>query len=144
MEQKLIEKAIEIISAKNLDCVLSLIDSQGYPTASTVTVIKNDRINVLCFCTMLNCNRAKRAINCIRASVCFLSREPLYSITLVGKIEVLTDFETKKDLWQEGMEDYFYPPYRFTGYEDDNYCVMRFKTERYKIFIDCEEFEGEI
>jgi hypothetical protein len=35
MDQKIIDKAVEIISAERLNCVLALIDLDGYPTAST-------------------------------------------------------------------------------------------------------------
>jgi len=38
MEQKIVERAIEVISAQSLDCVLALIDLDGYPTASTILI----------------------------------------------------------------------------------------------------------
>jgi hypothetical protein len=44
MDREIIEKASEIISAKRLDCVLALIDLDGYPAASTITVAKTDGI----------------------------------------------------------------------------------------------------
>ena len=64
--------------------------------------------------------------------------EPFFNITLVGKIKVITDPKIKKEMWYNGLEHYF------TGYEDENYCVLKFVTERYKIFIDDEEVEGKI
>jgi hypothetical protein len=69
------EKAVEIISTKRLDCVLALIDLDGYPTASTITVSKNDGINWLTFCTGFGGSRTKRIDQCNRASVCFLSSD---------------------------------------------------------------------
>jgi len=138
MDQKIIEKAIEIISKKSLDCVLALIDLDGYPTASTITVSKDDGINWLTFCTGLGSTRTKRIDKCNRASVCFFSIEPLYNITLVGKIEVITDNEIKKEMWYEGLKNHF------TGPEDENYCVLKFVTERYKLMIDYKEVEGKI
>jgi general stress protein 26 len=138
MDQKIIEKAVEIISKKSLDCVLALIDLDGYPTASTITVSKDDGINWLTFCTGLGSTRTKRIDKCNRASICFFSIEPLYNITLVGKIEVITDNEIKKEMWYEGLKNHF------TGPEDENYCVLKFVTERYKLMIDYKEVKGKI
>ena len=129
MDQNIIDKAAEIISAKKLDCVLALIDLDGYPTASTITVSKNDGINWLTFCTGFGGSKTERIEQCDRASVCFFSLNPLYNITLVGKIEVITDLEVKKEMWYDGLKN------QFNGPEDTNYCVLKFKTERYKLMI---------
>jgi hypothetical protein len=32
----------------------------------------------------------------------------------------------------------------FTGPEDENYCVLKFVTERYKLFVDNKIIEGKI
>jgi general stress protein 26 len=133
MNQEISEKAVKIISEKRLDCILALIDLDGYPTASTITVSKNDGIRWLTFCTGFGGSRTKRIDHCNRASVCFSSAEPLYNITLVGKIEVLTDTKTKKEMWYDGLNNHF------SGYEDRNYCVLKFTTERCKIMIGGEE-----
>jgi general stress protein 26 len=133
MDQKIVDKAVEIISTKRLACVLALIDLDGYPTASAITVSKNNGINWLTFCTGFGSSKTKRIAQCDRASVCFFSLKPLYNITLVGKIEVITDFEVKKEMWYDGLKNHF------TGPEDTNYCVLRFKTERYKLMIGGEE-----
>jgi len=138
MDQKIVEKAAEIISVKKIDCVLSLIDFDGYPTASTITVSKNEGINWITLCTGLYRNSAKRIEKCNRASVCFYSNEPLYNITLVGKIEIITEQNVKNEMWYDGLKNHY------TGPEDKNYCVLKFITERYKLFIDFKEVEGKI
>jgi len=138
MDQKIVEKAIEIISAERLDSIMALIDIDGYPTASTITVSKNNGIKWLTFCTGLGSNKTKRIDLCNRASICFSSDEPLYNITLIGKIEVITDSEIKKEMWYDGLDNHF------SGPEDKNYCVLKFVTERYKLFIDYTEIEGKI
>ncbi|GHT12578.1 hypothetical protein FACS189426_16180 [Bacteroidia bacterium] len=97
MEQKIIERAAEIISATRLNCVLALIDLDGYPSATTKTVSKADGIKWMTFCT--GNNKIKMINQCDHASVCFTSSDPLYNITLVGKIEVITDLEIKKEMW---------------------------------------------
>ncbi|MCL2422000.1 MAG: pyridoxamine 5'-phosphate oxidase family protein, partial [Defluviitaleaceae bacterium] len=71
-----------------------------------------------------------------RAAVCFESGS--YSITLKGRLEILTDAETKHENWYSGIEDHF------SGPDDPNYCVLRFTTEKYSLFVDWEEVVGVI
>jgi len=141
MNEKFIVKAGKIIEGKaglGMDayCVLALIDHEGYPTASTLSIAKADGINWITFGTGLDSNKANRIKNCNKASVCITSAS--YNITLVGTVEVLTDLETKKDMWYEGME------YHFTGPDDPSYCVIRFKTIRYNLLVGDDEVSGNL
>jgi len=143
MNQEIIEKAIEIISSERLDCVLALIDLKGYPVASTITVSKADGINWITFVINNNSTKLKRIIHNNRASVCFTSMpksitDPLYNITLVGIIEEIIDPNIKREMWYDECKDHF------NGPEDPNYCVLKFTTEWYKLFIEFETFEGKI
>jgi general stress protein 26 len=137
MTQKIIIKAGEIIE-KNTGmgtyCVLALIDLDGYPTASTITASKADGINWITFCTGMGGTRTNRINKCSRASICFNADD--YNITLVGTMEILTDLEMKKEMWYEGLTNHF------SGPEDPNYCVLRFKTERYNLLVDWKEARG--
>ena len=56
----------------------------------------------------------------------------------LGTIEILTDAEIKKDMWYKGLENHF------NGPEDPNYCVLRFKTNRYNLLIDWKEVSGNL
>jgi hypothetical protein len=49
---------------------------------------------------------------------------------------VLTDIETKKEMWYEGMG------YYFKGPEDPNFCVLRFKTQRYSLMLNEHDVNG--
>ena len=137
MENTAIKKAAEIISAKTdyvgggMEgyAVLSLIDENGYPSASALTIAKADGINWLTFASGPTSNKAKRIAKCKKASVCIAS--PEYNITLVGTIEEVTDIECKKNSWCDLMDN----GEHWTGYDDPNFYVMCFKTERYSIFI---------
>ena len=137
MNHEIIAKAGEIIE-KNLGmgtyCVLAQIDLEGYPTASTITASKADGINWITFCTGLGGTRTTRIDKCNRASVCFNADD--YNITLVGTMEILTDPDTKNEMWYEGLENHF------SGPQDPNYCVLRFKTERYNLLVDWKEARG--
>ncbi len=141
--EKAIVKASEIISErtasgtyKNQYCVLAQEDLDGNLTAAVITASKADGIKQLTFCSGLGSNWAKRAERDSRAAVCFES--DTYSITLRGRLEILTDASSKQENWYSGLENHF------SGADDPNYCVLRFTTEVYKLFIDWEETEGSL
>ena len=144
MNQNIMAKAIEIIEKNAVQggefsgqhCVLSLIDAEGFPTASVLTPSKVDGINWLTFGTFLDGDRAKRVENCNRASVCFSSDE--YCVNLVGEIEVITSADMKCEMWYDGLS------LHVTGMDDPNYCVLKFTTKRYKFFIDGKDVEGRV
>jgi general stress protein 26 len=136
VNNSLIEKAIEIVSCKYASCALGLIDLSGNPTVSAITVAKHDGLKWITFVTGKKSNKVQRIMKCDKASICFFSLEPLYNITLGGRIEVITDLDVKKEMWYDGCEEHW------ESYEDENFCVLRFTTERYNICIGEEEEEG--
>ncbi len=137
MNQEIVKKAGEIVQ-KNTGvatyCVLSLIDLDDYPTASTITASKADGIHWITFCTGLGGTRTDRINRCKKASVCF--NAPDYNITLVGTIDICTDPEIKREMWYDGLANHF------SGPEDPNYCVLRFTTQRYNLLVDWQEVRG--
>jgi len=142
MTQTMIAKAAELVEKNAVQggafqgqiCTLSLIDSEGFPTASIITPSKASGIHWLTFGASLDDNKAKRIADCNHASVCFGTTE--YCINLVGEIEVLTSADVKHDMWYDGLS------FHFTGPDDPNYCVLRFTTKRYKLFLDGEDVAG--
>ena len=145
MNEKVIARAGEIIKSKSAAgnmgaaVALSLIDSEGYPTASAVSISKSDGIRQITFCTTMDSNKAKRAEACNRASVCVFDdnyqENSFYNITLVGTIEIVADPAIKKEMWYEGMSGYC------SGPDDANFCVLRFTTKRYNLWVGIEEEE---
>ncbi|MDR2196492.1 MAG: pyridoxamine 5'-phosphate oxidase family protein [Coriobacteriales bacterium] len=138
MEQGYLKKASDAISGKRLDCVLALLDLDGFPTASPISIAKNQSIGWLAFCTFLDGSKIKRIENCNRASVCLFSADPMYNISLVGTIEVITDPEVKNEMWYDDLQIHF------SGPSDENYCVLKFTTERYNLLFDFEEVKGSL
>lgn len=141
--ENVIAKASKFISERtasstyqNPYCVLAQEDLDGRLTAAVITAAKADGITQVTFCSGIDSNWAKRARRDSRAAVCFESET--YSITLRGRLEILTDGETKQENWYAGLENHF------SGADAPNYCVLRFTTEVYKLFIDWEETEGNI
>ena len=143
MNEEIIKRAEEIL-AKRLKfghgclecCVLALIDLDGYPTAATISPSKIDGIRRVTFCSGIGSNWVKRIEKCNRASVCFNSEAEQYNITLIGTIEVLTDLETKKEMWYDGMG------YYFSGPEDLGFCVLQFTTQRYSLMLNEHDANG--
>ena len=143
VNKEIIAKAEEILAGKTrfehgcLECcVLALIDTDGYPTAATISPSKIDGIRRIYFCTGMGSNWVKRIEKCNRASVCFNSESEQYNITLVGTIEILTDLAAKTEMWFEGMGHYF------DGPEDSNFCVLQFVTERYSLMLNEHDANG--
>lgn len=144
MSQEILDKAVKIVNNNSACdnetgfgfCTLSLLDSEGFPTTSIITPAKSNGLNWITFGTMLDQNRVSRITNCNRASVCFGT--PEYCINLVGEIEIITDEAVKHEMWYEGLS------HHFTGPSDPNYCVLKFNTKRYKLFLDYQEIEGKL
>ncbi|MCL1820936.1 MAG: pyridoxamine 5'-phosphate oxidase family protein [Oscillospiraceae bacterium] len=144
MSNEIITRAGEIVGQSTVNggeyngqnCVLSLIDLEGYPTSSVITAAKSDGIKWLTFCTGLGGNKPKRIEKCNRASVCFGTGD--YNISLVGEIEVITDAAVKEDTWYKGMENHF------SGSDDPNYCVLKFTTKSYNLLVDWQEASGKL
>jgi len=146
MSKQVIAKAGEIIKSKTAEVnmgagvTLSLLDHEGYPTTSTLSIAKADGIRQITFGGSLDSNKAKRVKENSRASVCIFDDDyeggAYYNITLVGDIEVVTDTETKKETWYEGLEEHFE-----NGVDDPNFCVLKFTTKRYNLWVDMEAGE---
>ena len=146
MSKKAITRAEEIMKNKTAEVnmgvgvTLSLLDHEGYPTTSTLSISKAEGIRQITFGGSLDSNKAKRAKENSRASVCIFDDDyeggSYYNITLVGDIEVVTDTETKKETWYEGLEEHFE-----NGVDDPNFCVLKFTTKRYNLWVDMEAGE---
>ncbi|MDD4076336.1 MAG: pyridoxamine 5'-phosphate oxidase family protein [Eubacteriales bacterium] len=139
MNSELVTKAGTMIRAMNKKpedyfCTLALLDKDGYPTASTISISESEGIRWLTFCTGLTSNKANRIRECNRASVCINALQ--YNITLVGTVEILTGTDIKKEMWYEALS------HHFNGPQDPGYCVLRFNTERYNLLIDWQSEEG--
>ena len=145
MNKNIIARASEIINSKTsfvgagMDgyAALSLIDENGYPSATTFVIVKADGINWLTFATGVEGRPyANRISKNNKACVCINSST--YTINLVGRVEALTDIETKKAHWLPEWANHW------SGPDDPNMLVLRFTTERYTItFIDDDSYASE-
>ena len=106
---------------------LSLIDENGYPSATTFCITKADGINWLTFNTATDRPYAERIRKNNKACVCINSSA--YTINLVGTAVALTDMESKKENWLPLFEDGTH----WSGVDDPTLLIIRFTTERYTI-----------
>lgn len=117
---------------------IALIDEDGYPSASSISLSHAEGIKTLYFAVGLSGNRAKRLHACNRASICF-NADGKNNITLVGTARILTDAQSRHDTWYAGME------HHFPGGENDaDYCVLEFTTQRYSLFVDYRQTYGRL
>ena len=136
MNTKIFERANQII--KNYENVsFGVIDESGYPSVSTVLLIKPENISELYFSTNIGSNKEKRLQKNNKASICCCDGN--HNITLVGEAEVLIDQETKSKYWEGCFIDH-YP----SGETDPIYCVIKFTTKRVSLWIDGEGAEFRI
>ncbi|MDE7288195.1 MAG: pyridoxamine 5'-phosphate oxidase family protein [Oscillospiraceae bacterium] len=139
MNEKIIERAGEIITERACGSqnfvTLAFVDWDGYPHTTTISISKSEGIKWLTFCT--GTGAKKDTIDrCNKASVCINS--PEYHIALTGTIEQITDLDVKKEMWYNGLKNHF------SSYDDPNYCVLKFTTERYNLLVDWQAAQGNI
>jgi general stress protein 26 len=143
MHDAIIKRASELINSRTgyigdgMEgwAVLSLIDENGYPTSSTMTISKADGINWITFLTGAEGPKAERIARSNKACVCLASSE--YHVSLVGTVELITDTEVKKENWQDVVTKHY-----GSDWNDPNWAVLRFTTETYNLFFASDDTEA--
>jgi len=143
MDEAIIKRASDFINSRTdyigdgMEgwAVLSLIDENGYPTSSTMTISKADGINWITFLSDTDGTKAKRIAKSNKACVCLASSE--YHISLVGTVEVIPDTAVKKENWQDTITKHY-----GADYTDPHWAVIRFRTETYNLFFASDDTEA--
>lgn len=131
MDCNMVEKANQMVN--RADAVyFGVLDEQGFPSVSTVSRVQSDGIFTLYFATGISGNKAKRLLQNGKASVCVQDQHD--NVSLVGEAEVLTDEQSKQELWQDWFLDHF-PG----GKDDPEYCIIKFTAARASLWIGFEE-----
>ena len=117
------------------------VDKNGYPNMKAM--LKPRKINGLkefYFSTNTSSLRVKQFQNNPNASIYFYHKGLIkyIGVMLLGKMEVLTDQETKDMIWKKG-DTMFYKK----GVTDPDYCVLKFTATsgRYYCDLKTESFE---
>ena len=126
MDANIFEKANQII--KSCDTAhFGVIDEEGYPTVSTVSVVKPENIFEVYFSTDTESGKVKRLRKNNRASICFKTDS---NITLVGEAEICADQETKSRYWLDSFIHHY-----SGGETDPNYVIIKFTTKRVSLWL---------
>jgi len=143
MNEKILARASEVINSKKDYigdgmggyAVLSLIGEDGYPASSTISIAKADGVNWITFFTDTVGTKTSRIAKCDKACVCLPSSE--YHISLIGRVEVITDSAIKKEHWQEVITNHYN-----ISYDDSSWCLLKFNTEQYNLFFADDDTEA--
>jgi len=136
MNANILEKANQIVKTSS-KAQIGVIDENGFPSVSTVSVINPESIYETYLSTGLGSNKVRRLSKDNRASICYCVGGD--NITLVGEAEILTDQPTKDRLWQDWFINHF-PG----GKTDPNYCIIKIKTKRVSLWVAQESVESEV
>lgn len=133
------EKTIGGIIDKSSVSIISSVDGEGFPnTKAMLRPRKRVGIKEIYFSTNTSSMRVAQYRENPRACLYFFDRRFFRGVMLRGTMEVLTDTDIKKEIWQEG-DDLYYPQ----GITDPDYCVLRFKAVdgRYYSSFKSENFQ---
>lgn len=135
-----IEQIAEFIRKQKVAFICS-IDRDGFPNVKAM--LKPRKINGLrefYFTTNTSSMRVKQYLSDPKASIYFYRKGLIRytGVMLKGKMEVLTDQETKDMIWRKG-DTMFYKG----GVTDPDYCILKFTAEcgRYYCDLKTEDFE---
>ena len=126
-------KIIEFIKKQKVAFICS-VDGEGFPNVKAM--LKPRKINGLrqfYFSTNTSSMRVKQYMNNPNASIYFYNKGLIRytGVMLIGKMEVLTDQNTKDMIWRKG-DTMFYKG----GVTDPDYCVLRFNAESGRYYCD--------
>ncbi len=109
------------------------VDDDGFPNIKAMLAPRERDGVVLFFTTNTSSMRVQQYLNNAKASVYFCRRGRFRytGIMLKGRMDVLTDRETKERIWRTG-DTMFYKK----GTADPDYCVLRFTAESGRYYQD--------
>ena len=121
--------------------ILTCVGADGYPLSKAVVPGKyRESINEMYFCTNTSSRFAAEISKNQKSSVYFYSRKLIWKGCLLkGKMEIVSDLETKKKYWQNSYKD----AYPQKVYTDPDFCVLKFvpETGRYYAWYNLDDFE---
>lgn len=110
------------------------VDEEGFPNVKAMLKPRKiDGLRAFYFSTNTSSMRVKQYMRNPNASIYFYHKGLIRytGVMLKGKMEVLTDPETKEMIWRKG-DTMYYPG----GVTDPDYCVLRFTAESGRYYCD--------
>ena len=130
MDNNIIERFIR----KQRVAFICSVDEEGFPNVKAMLKPrKMERIKCFYFSTNTSSMRVRQYKNNQKACVYFYHKGLIkyQGVMLKGKMEVLTDQETKNMIWHKG-DTMFYKG----GVTDPDYCVLKFTAENGRYYCD--------
>jgi len=117
------------------------VDDEGFPNIKAMLrPRKRNGLKEFYFSTNTTSMRVKQFLSNPKASIYFYHKGLIkyVGVMLVGRMEVLTDQETRNMIWKRG-DTMFYKK----GVTDPDYCVLKFTAEKGRYYCDLktENFE---
>lgn len=125
---------VERFIRKQKVALICSVDEEGFPNAKAMQKPrKMDGLYQFYFSTNTSSMRVKQYRNNPNACIYFFHKGLIQytGVMLKGKMEVLTDQDTKNMIWRKG-DTIFYKG----GVTDPDYCVLRFKAESARYYRD--------
>ena len=138
MDLKQIEKFID----KQKVSFICSIDDENYPNIKAMLKPrKRNGLKEFYFSTNTSSMRVKQYLKNNKASIYFYHKGLIkyVGVMLIGKMEVLTDQETKNMIWKKG-DTIFYKK----GVTDPDYCVLKFTTISGRYYCNLKNFSFDI
>ena len=130
------EKAATMLQRSEV-VVLTSVNKEGYPRPVPMSKILSEGCSVVWMSTGMNSSKTIDFKTNPKAGLCF--SENGNSVALTGEVEIVTNEETKKDLWQDWFINHF-PG----GPIDPNYILLKFEGSQGTFWIDGEFVRQEI
>lgn len=126
------EQIFEFIEKQKVAFIAS-VDKDGFPNMKAMLMPRKIEGNCFYFSTNTSSMRIEQYRENERASIYFFNkgRFRYEAVMLVGTMEVLEDFETKKEIWRTG-DTMFYRK----GVTDPDYCVLKFTAIKGRHYCD--------
>ena len=132
------EKTIGNIIDKQSTAFISSVDENGFPnTKAMLAPRKRVGIREFWFTTNTSSMRVTQLLKNEKSCIYFCDKRFFKGVMLKGKMEILTDQQSKDMIWQFG-DTMYYP----LGVTDPDYCVLKFTAEegRYYSNFKSEDF----
>jgi len=126
------ESTIGNLIDKQKTAFLSSVDAEGFPNTKAMLAPRvREGIKVFYFTTNTSSKRVAQFYANSKACIYFADTRFFRGVMLKGTIEVLTDVESRKKIWQKGDEIY-YP----LGVTDPDYCVLKFTASSGRFYAN--------
>lgn len=129
-KEELINKSVELLQERAGVCSVASVSEDGYPRICVLKPIGSQGIKTIYFSTGSSSNKIRQYRENEKAGVTFYYGGD--SVTLLGKMTIVKDKETKDCMYQNWMDKHFADG----GKNDPEYAVLKFVANEATIYID--------